>query len=37
MSELYDNILKVQEASRCSVLEAKKYLEQADGDVDVAF
>ncbi len=36
MSELLDNILKVQEATGCTVLEGKKYLEQADGDIDLA-
>ena len=36
MSELLDNIRKVQEASGCSIMEGKKYLELADGDVEIA-
>ena len=36
MSEILDNIRKVQEASGCSIMEGKKYLELADGDIDIA-
>ena len=36
MSQLLDDIMKIQAATGCTVLEGKKFLELADGDVDLA-